>query len=130
MDLSFRRTFVGAGGLLALAGTAGAVQLLIGAATPPARDLDPLGLHSWVLPGVWLLLSVAVPWAVVFVLAVRRRPATPNAVLVASGLLVFELVVQIPFVGPSPLQVVIGGIAVGVGTCGWRARGRGWSRTP
>jgi hypothetical protein len=125
----FRRTFVVVGAVLALAGAAGAVQLVTGTSTPPVDDLEPLGLHSWVLPGVWLFVSVAVPWAVVTVLAVRRRPATPTAVLVACGLLLFELIVQIPFVGPSPLQAVLGVVALAVGGCGWRARVRGWSPT-
>lgn len=123
----FRRTFICVGAFLALAGTGGAVQLIAGVSTPPVDDLDPLGLHSWALPGIWLFVSVAVPWAVVTVLAVRRRPATPTAVLAACGLLLFELVVQIPFVGPSPLQAVLGTVAVVLGVLALRARRAGWA---
>jgi hypothetical protein len=125
----FRRTFVVAGAVLALAGTAGAVQLMAGASTPPVDDLEPLGLHSWVLPGLWLFVSVAVPWTVVAIAAARRHPATPRAVLVACGLLLFELIVQVPFVGPSPLQAVLGAAALGIGTCALRAYRQGWPRT-
>lgn len=124
---AYRRTFIGAGAFLALAGAAGAVQLMAGEATPPVDDLDPLGLHSWVLPGIWLLVSVAVPWAVVTVLATRRHPVTPTAVLVACALLLFELVVQIPFVGPSPLQAVLGTVALAIGALAVRARRTGWA---
>ena len=124
---AYRRTFVAVGAFLALAGAAGAVQLMAGASTPPVDDLDPLGLHSWVLPGIWLLVSVAVPWTVVTVLAARRHPLAPTAVLVACGLLLFELVVQIPFVGPSPLQAVLGTVAVVVGVLAVRARRTGWT---
>lgn len=127
MGTPFRRTFVVAGALLALAGAAGAVQLIAGVSTPPVDDLDPLGLHSWVLPGIWLFVAVAVPWAVVAVLAVIRRPVTPTAALAACGLLVFELVVQIPFVGPSPLQAVLGTVAVALGVIALRARRAGWA---
>ncbi len=123
----FRRTLVGAGAFLALAGTAGAVQLIAGASTPPVSDLEPLGLDSWVLPGLWLFAAVAVPWTVVAVLAVRRRPVAPVAALVACGLLLFELVVQIPFVGPSPLQAVLGIVAVALAVVALRARRAGWT---
>lgn len=41
-----RRLFVGAAALIALAGAAGAVQLLTGTFTPPVADLEPLGLTS------------------------------------------------------------------------------------
>lgn len=125
----FRRTFLVTGALLALAGAAGAVQLIAGAATPPVDDLEPLGLHSWVLPGIWLFVSVAVPWAIATVLATRRRRVTPAAVLVACALLLFELVVQIPFVGPSPLQAVLGTVALVIGGLAWRARRTGWTAT-
>lgn len=90
-------------------------------------DLEPLGLDSWVLPGLWLFAAVAVPWTVVAVLAVRRRPVAPVAALVACGLLLFELVVQIPFVGPSPLQAVLGIVAVALAVVALRARRAGWT---
>src|SRR4051812_98649 len=57
--------------LLAVAGASGGVQLMIGAYTPPVRDLEPLGLNSWLLPGVWLMASVAIPSAVAAVQAAR-----------------------------------------------------------
>jgi hypothetical protein len=43
-------------------------------------------------------------------------------------MLAVELVVQIPFVGPSFLQVVLGGSAIGLAATSVRARRRGWLR--
>jgi hypothetical protein len=101
-------------GLVALGAIAGAQGLVTGAAAPPIEDLESLGLTSWVLPAVWLFVSVAVPSTVAAWLAWRRSPHAPTAVLVASALLAVELLVQIPFVGPSLLQVVLGTVAIGL----------------
>ena len=120
-----RRTFVVAESALALAGAAGAVQLALGVATPPVEWL-PLGLTSWVLPGAWLFGTVAVPSAVAATLAARGSRHTPEAVLVSSALLGVELVVQIPFVGPSALQAVFGTVAVGLAGAALYARRAGW----
>ena len=93
-----------ASGFLAVAGLVGTWQLMSGAATPPVSDLAPLGLSSWTWPGLWLFGSVVVPWFVAVIACVGRRRATPLIVLVACGLLVLELVVQVPFIGLSPLS--------------------------
>ena len=126
--LPHRRALAVAGAVIALAGAAGAVQLATGTKTPPVEDLRPLGLRSWLLPGIWLGSSVALPWAVASVLASRGHDDAPVAVLVASGALLFELAVQIPFVGKSPLQALMGGAAVGLATVALDARRRGWRR--
>src|SRR4249919_622362 len=55
-----RRVLAIVAALTSLAGIAGAIQLLAGVATPPDGDL-PLGLSTWVLPGLWLLASVGIP---------------------------------------------------------------------
>lgn len=54
-------------GLTSLAAWVGAGQLVLGVFTPPVDDLDGLGLESWLLPGLWLAASVAVPCQVPFV---------------------------------------------------------------
>lgn len=114
---------------MAVAGFAGAVQLASGTFTPPVSDLEPLGLDSWVLPGVWLGATVGVPSAVAAILAVRRSPHTPTAVMVASGLLLTELVVQIPFIGFSALQPTFGAAGAALGVLGFQAhRSRTWTR--
>lgn len=109
--LPHRRTLTAVLALLALAGAAGAGQLVVGVSTPPVEDLEPLGLTTWVLPGIWLLVSVAVPSAVAAVATWQRRGRATDLALLAAGLLAVELVVQIPFVGPSPLQAVLGVVA-------------------
>jgi hypothetical protein len=108
----FRWAFVVMEAFVAIGAVAGTLQLVTGTAAPPVDDLEPLGLTSWVLPGIWLFASVAVPSTVAAWLAWRRSPAAPSAVLVASALLAVELLVQIPSVGPSVLQAVMGTVAV------------------
>jgi hypothetical protein len=107
----YRRTTVAVGALTAAGGYAGTWQLVAGVATPPDTDLPP-GLHSWVLPGLWLCATVAVPWTVATWLTWRRSDRAPAAVLVACSTLAVELAVQIPFVGLNLLQVVFGAVAV------------------
>lgn len=108
----FRWAFVVVEALLAFSGLAGAIQLLSGSFTPPVEDLKPLGLDSWILPGLWLLVVVALPSVVAAGLAARRSPRAPLAVIVASTLLLVDVIVQIPLVGVSGLQLVFGVIAV------------------
>lgn len=120
-----RRTIIGVESALALAGAAGAGQLIAGVSTPPVSDL-PLGLTSWVVPGVWLFATVAVPSGTAAVLALRRSPHAPTAVVAGSALLGVELLVQIPFVGPSALQAVFGTVALGLAGVGLYARRTGW----
>jgi hypothetical protein len=117
-----RTVYLAAAGLIGISGLVGTVQLLTGAFTPPVEDLEPLGLESWVLPGLWLFTSVVVPWSAAGVLAWRRHPGTPTAVLVACGALMVELAVQIPFVGFSPFQLVLGAAAVVLGRKAWLDR--------
>jgi hypothetical protein len=107
---------------MAVFGLGGGVMLVSGFGTPPVEALAPLGLSSWVLPGVWLTASVAVPSATAAYLAWRRSPWAPRAVMVASALLAVELLVQIPFLGVNGLQAamaLVGGTAAGLA---WHAR--------
>lgn len=118
----WRRTLAGLAAFTAAGAWVGSVQLLTGTFTPPVSDLEPLGLDSWVLPGLWLLASVALPCSVAAVLALRASPRYPDACLLAGVLLVVELLVQIPFVGPDPLQAVMGAVALAVLTLAAQAR--------
>lgn len=120
-DLARLRVLAVLAGLTSTAAWIGTAQLVLGVYTPPVADLEPLGLHSWLLPGLWLAASVAVPCLVVAVMAARRSPRTGWAALVAAALLVVELVVQVPFVGLDPLQAVMGTVALviaGLGAAG------------
>lgn len=120
--LPFRALFIVAESAVALGALVGALQLMTGTLTPPVADLAPLGLSSWVLPGVWLFTMVAIPATVAAWLAHQRSPMTTTAVLWASALLSVELLVQIPFVGPSGLQAVLGLVAVGLAAAAVRSR--------
>jgi len=122
----FRRTVVVIETLVALGGLMGTAQLLTGTSTPPVSVLAPLGLSSWTLPGLWLFGTVVVPSAAAAILAWRRSPLAPPVVLLASGTLALELLVQIPFLGPSLLQAVFGGIAIAMAALALRARRVGW----
>jgi hypothetical protein len=110
----WRRTLGATAGLTALAATVGAVQLVTGTFTPPISDLEPLGLTSWTIPGLWLAASVAVPCGGTAVLAWRGSARSGAAAVVAGGLLGVELAVQVPFVGLDPLQAVMGLVAAGL----------------
>ncbi len=113
-----RRLLLVLAGLTSVAAWVGAAQLVLDLYTPPVSDLEPLGLDSWLLPGLWLAASVAVPCLVVAVLAYRGSPRVGPAGLVAAGLLGVELAVQVPFVGLDRLQAVMGTVAVVIGVLG------------
>jgi hypothetical protein len=122
----FRRAIVVIETVVALGGLAGSIQLLAGVATPPLSVLSPLGFSSWTLPAGWLFLSVAVPAGLAAWLARRRSAWAPAAVLLASALLVIELLVQIPFLGFSILQLIFGAVAIGLAVVAILARRAGW----
>lgn len=109
---AWRRTVGVLSALTGAAAAVGSVQLLTGTFTPPVSDLGPLGLESWVLPGLWLAGSVAVPCAGTAVLAWQRSRWMGPAAVGAGALLLVELAVQVPFVGLDPLQGVMGMVAV------------------
>ena len=125
----FRAVFIVVWGLTLLGALGGSASLLLGVGTPPVEWIEPRGLTSWVLPGLWLLASVAVPSAVVVVLAWGRSPWTPTAVVIAAALLAVELLVQIPFIGLSVLQAVFGTVAVAMVLLAWVSRGS-WRASP
>lgn len=122
----FRRTIVAVETLVGLGGLVGSIQLLAGVATPPVSVLSPMGLSSWTLPAGWLFLSVAVPSGLAAWLAWRGSVWAPPAVLLASALLATELLVQIPFLGFSMLQLIFGAIAIGMAVVGLLALRAGW----
>ena len=117
-----RRSLVAIESTMAVAGLGGGIMLVSGHGTPPVEALAPLGLSSWVLPGVWLTASVAVPSALAAALAWRGSPWTPRAVMVASALLGVELLVQIPFLGVNGLQAAMALVGGTAATLAWRAR--------
>jgi hypothetical protein len=128
INLPFRWTIVVVESIVALGGLLGSIQLLTGLATPPVSVISPLGLSSWALPAGWLFSTVALPSGLAAWLAWRRSPWAPAAVLLASASLAIELLVQIPFLGFSVLQLIFGAVAVGMAVVGLLARRDGWRR--
>ena len=122
----FRKMFTLVEGLTAVGGVIGSVMLISGTGTPPVSVLQPVGLTSWVLPGLWLFATAAAPSAVAAVLAWRKSEWAPAVVLLASLTLAIELVVQIPFLGPSWLQALFGAIAISMTVLALRAKRAGW----
>jgi hypothetical protein len=60
--------------------------------------------------------------------AARGGTRAPELALLAAALLTLELLVQIPFVGPSLLPLILGLVAVIVAALALDARRRGWHR--
>lgn len=120
-----RRALLTMESAMAVFGVGGGIMLMSGNGTPPVEAISSLGLSSWVLPGVWLTASVAIPSAAAAYLAWRGSQWTPRAVMVASGLLAVELLVQIPFLGVNGLQAAMGLIGGTAAALAWQAR-RTW----
>lgn len=108
----WRRTLGVTSALTSAAAIVGSVQLATGAFTPPVSDLEPLGLNSWVLPGLWLAAVVALPCAITTVTAWECSRWLGLAAITSGALLLVELGVQIPFVGLDPLQGVMAVVAI------------------
>jgi hypothetical protein len=125
-QLRFRPTLLSLESVLSLAALEGCIQLLSGKGTPPRSVLEPLGLTTWTLPAGWLLITVAAPSALAAWLAWQRSPWAPPAVLLASGLIALEVLVQIPFLGFSVLQPILGAAAVAATVMALLARRSGW----
>jgi len=124
----WRRTLGLTAALTSAAAAVGSVQLMTGTFTPPVSDLSPLGLNSWMLPGMWLAASVAIPCAVTAVMAWKRSRWLGLAAISSGALLLIELAVQIPFVGLDPLQAVMALVAFALMTFGFASH-RGGTNT-
>lgn len=117
--LRWRRTLGATALLTSAAAAVGSVQLMAGVFTPPVSDLSSLGLQSWVLPGLWLAASVALPCAATAFLARKCSPWLGAAAVGSGALLLVELAVQIPFIGLDPLQAVMAAVAVFMASLGF-----------
>lgn len=127
-EYAFRRSMGVIEVVLAAAATVGVVQLLADVGAPPDSDI-PFGLHSWIWPAIWLLVMVLLPSAHAAFALLRRWGSGPALVLMASALLAVELLVQIPFVGPSWLQLGVGLLGASAATMAVRARASTRSRS-
>jgi hypothetical protein len=117
-SLAGLETFVGVGALY------GALMLITDAWGLPVDDLAPLPLHSWVLPGVALVVLVAIPMLGA-ALGTRRNTVRVADVSIAVGaLLVGWIAVQLIVIGPQMfLQAVMLVLGLAITGLGW------WWRT-
>jgi len=126
-DYAFRRSMTVIEITLATAAAIGAVLFFADVAVPPDDQL-PSGLDNWVWPAIWLIGTVCVPSAIAAIALSRRASSGPLLVLLATALLGVELVVQIPFVGLSWLQLLVA--LSGVSAAVMAIVARGSTRTP
>ena len=95
--------------LLAVAGVYGAAGLVfsLDGFDMPVAWLSPLPLSSWVLPGLGLLVGVALPLGAAAVAGWRHDPRSDALSRLAVGLLLAWLAVQLAVMGlRAPVQVV------------------------
>ncbi|MEU7788916.1 hypothetical protein [Amycolatopsis sp. NPDC049159] len=101
--------------LLAASAVYGGISLAAGAPgfTMPVDWLAPLGLTSWVLPGLALALGIGGTLAAASVFAWRIDFRAPVAALAACGVLTGWLAVQFGVIGVrAPVQWVTAGLVV------------------
>lgn len=104
-----RRVRTALQGFLAISAGYGALGLILGLPgfDLPVEWLKPLPLHSWVIPGVALLLVVGLPLGAAAVAGWRNSPAAEPLAQAACVLLLGWLVFQVAFLGiRAPIQVV------------------------
>ncbi|WP_206796386.1 hypothetical protein [Amycolatopsis sp. MtRt-6] len=101
--------------LFAASAVYGGISLVVGAPgfTMPVEWLAPLGLTSWVLPGIALALGIGgtLAWASVFAWRIDFR--APIAALAACGVLTGWLAIQFGVIGVrAPVQWVTAGLVI------------------
>ncbi|GAB1692685.1 hypothetical protein [Krasilnikovia sp. M28-CT-15] len=97
---------------VAVSAVYGAVMLVIDAWHLPVTDLSPLPLDSWVLPGVALLATVALPMGLAAYGLGRRCSWAAPASIIAGTLLSGWVLVQVAVIGP---QMFLQGVLFAVG---------------
>lgn len=92
---ALRWALIGVLGLVTANALYGGVGLMVNGLGMPGDWLDGTPFASWVLPGVALLVLVAVPQAVALVALVRDRPGADRWVLAAGVMLMAWIAVQL-----------------------------------
>ncbi len=111
--------------LVALNAGYGGVGLMVNGMGMPDEWLEHLPVDTWVLPGVALLLTVAVPQALVAVAVWRAGERAPVVGMLAGGALVLWILVQLLLLQRYFfLQPVIAGLGLLEAALGTLWRGR------
>ena len=90
-----RRWLAGVAAVVAALALVGGLRMIHDGFGMPDRWLAGTGFDSWVLPGIALLVGVAVPQAAAAVLVARRRPVAVVVAVLAGTALVLWIVVQL-----------------------------------
>ncbi|QIM20285.1 hypothetical protein G7075_02540 [Phycicoccus sp. HDW14] len=118
--------------LVALNAVSGGIGLVVNGMGMPGEWLEHLPVDTWVLPGVALLLTVAVPQALAAVEVWRTRSRAPVAGMLAGAALVLWILVQLLLLRRyfflQPVVAGFGLVEVALGAA-WLARVRGGSRS-
>lgn len=97
----------------------GGVMLIRDSWGLPVSDLAPLPLDSWVLPGLALLASVAVPMLAAAYVVTRGLARAADASVLAGGTLVGWILFQLAVIGPQmalqAVMFVLGVVMLGLG---------------
>jgi len=108
-DTGWTRALIGLQAALAASAVYGAIGLALqlDGFEMPTRWLHPLPLDSWLLPGIALLLCVAVPLGAAALAGWRHDRRTTSVSWLAAGMLLGWLGVQLLVIGVrAPVQVV------------------------
>lgn len=98
----------------------GTVMLVTDGWHLPVRYLEPLPLHSWVLPGVALCALVAVPTLTAAALAIPGTSRAADAAIGVGLLLAGWIVLQLTVIGPRMvLQPVMLAVGLTIAALGW-----------
>lgn len=98
----------------------GGIMLVTDAWRLPEDYLSRLPFSGWVVPGIALIVMVAVPMLVAAGLVMLRRPWRRDASLAAGVLLVGWILVQLMAIGPRMfLQAVMAGVGLMVALLAW-----------
>jgi hypothetical protein len=117
-----RPTLVGLEAFVGVGAVYGAVMLIGHAWHLPVTDLAPLALRSWVLPGIALLLLVALPMGGAAAAMWRRLPRAAEMSVAAGLVLAGWVLMQVAIIGP---QMFLQGVMLLVGLA---VAGLGWLR--
>ncbi|MBM6400670.1 hypothetical protein [Phycicoccus sonneratiae] len=112
--------------LVALNAVYGGVGLMVNGMGMPREWLEHLPVDSWVLPGVALFLTVAVPQALAAVEVWRAGERAPLVGLAAGAALVLWIVVQLLLLRRyfflQPVIAGLGLVEMGLAAAWWRTR--------
>lgn len=115
------QALAGLDALIALLALWGGVELAVGAAgfQLPTEWIAPLGLHSWLLPGIALIVVIGGPMAVAAVSSWRGGRRAAMVSVAAGAILIGWLGLQFVLFGlQAPVQVITAVLALAVLTLG------------